>query len=58
MRNFVTARVWVAPVDGLPPAAVLLAWRSDDHDPLVEAFVAIALEVLAAGDPGMGATPD
>ena len=39
MQNFTTARVRVIPVEGLPPAEVLLAWRSDREEPLVRAFV-------------------
>lgn len=48
MKNFTTARLAVVPVDDLPPAAVLLAWRTSNPDPLVNAFVASALEVTAA----------
>jgi DNA-binding transcriptional LysR family regulator len=48
MKNFTTARVAVMPVEDLPPAAVLLAWRTSNPDPLVKAFVASALEVTAA----------
>lgn len=39
MQNFTTARVSVVPVEGLPPAEVLLAWRSDRDEPLAKAFV-------------------
>jgi hypothetical protein len=57
MRNFTSARVAVVPVDGLPPAAVLLAWSTANPDPLATAFVASALgvvatEVVAATDGG------
>ena len=38
MTNFTTARINVVPVDGLPPAEVLMAWRQDRSDALVEAF--------------------
>lgn len=48
MRNFTTARVAVMPVVDLPPAAVLLAWRTSNPDPLVGAFIASALEVAAS----------
>ena len=48
MRNFTTARVAVVPVEDLPPAAVLLAWRTSNPDPLVEAFVSSALKVAGA----------
>jgi len=48
MRDFTTARVSVLPVEGLPPAAVLLAWRTADADPIARALVAVALEVMAA----------
>ena len=47
MRNFATARVRVMPVTDLPPAAVLLAWRTANPDPLVAAFVQTALSVAA-----------
>lgn len=39
MQNFTTARVRVIPVEGLPPAKILLAWRSDRADRLVEALI-------------------
>ena len=48
MQNFTTARVRVSPVEDLPHASVLLAWRSGDRDPLVEAFVGCALAVLGS----------
>jgi DNA-binding transcriptional LysR family regulator len=47
MQNFTTARVRVMPVTDLPPAAVLLAWRTANTDPLVAAFVERALSVAA-----------
>ena len=50
MRNFATARMSVIPVADLPPAAVLLAWRTANHDPLVAAFVQTALSVAAGID--------
>ena len=49
MQNFTTARVRVIPVEGLPPAEVLLAWRSDRDEPLVRALVEVAR--LARRDP-------
>jgi DNA-binding transcriptional LysR family regulator len=52
MENFTTARVRVLPVQDLPPAAVLLAWRTSDADPLVTAFVESALSTLAARSRG------
>jgi DNA-binding transcriptional LysR family regulator len=52
MQNFTNARVAVVPVTDLPPAAVLLAWRTTDPDPLVKAFVASALGVAAAASRG------
>jgi DNA-binding transcriptional LysR family regulator len=52
MQDFTTARVDVVPVAGLPPAAVLLAWRTTDPDPLVAAFTASALETLATREVG------
>lgn len=42
MQNFTTARVRVIPVEGLPPAEVLLAWRSDRDEALVKALVDVA----------------
>ena len=42
MQNFTTARISVIPVEGLPPAEVLLAWRPDRFEPVVQAFVAAA----------------
>lgn len=39
MQNFTTARMRVIPVEGLPPAKILLAWRSDRADRLVEALI-------------------
>ena len=48
MQNFTTARVRVSPVEDLPLASVLLAWRTGDSDPLVEAFVACALAILGS----------
>jgi DNA-binding transcriptional LysR family regulator len=39
MQNFTTARVRVIPIEGLPPAEVLLAWHSDRDEPLVKALV-------------------
>ena len=40
MQNFRTARLAVVPVEGLPAAEVLLAWRPDRADALIEAVVA------------------
>jgi DNA-binding transcriptional LysR family regulator len=48
MRNFSTARVAVLPIDDLPPATVLLAWRTADTDPLTRAFVSVAEEIVSA----------
>lgn len=50
MQNFTTARISVVPIDGLPPAEVLLAWRSDHVEPLVRALVESA--DLALSDQG------
>jgi DNA-binding transcriptional LysR family regulator len=52
MQNFTTARLRVVPVEDLPPAAVLLAWRSDDPEPLVGAFVAEARRVVGEAEEG------
>jgi hypothetical protein len=48
MRNFTTARVVVVPIEDLPPASIVLAWRSADTDPLTRAFVSVALEAIDA----------
>ena len=47
MENFTTARITVVPVDGLPPAEVLMAWRQDRSDALVEAFTRMDREAAA-----------
>lgn len=47
MQNFSTARVSVVPVEGLPPAELLLAWRRDRSGPLVEQFLRAAGAVTA-----------
>jgi DNA-binding transcriptional LysR family regulator len=46
MQDFTTARVTVVPIKGLPPAEVLLAWRSDRDEPLVRALVESAARAL------------
>lgn len=46
MRNFTTARIATVPVDGLAPAALLLAWRAGDPDPLVGALRETAGSIL------------
>jgi hypothetical protein len=48
MRNFVTARLVVVPVEGLPPSQILLAWRASNPDPLGRALIATAQEIVAA----------
>jgi DNA-binding transcriptional LysR family regulator len=47
MENFTTARITVVPVEGLPPAEVLMAWRHDRSDALVEAFTRMGREAAA-----------
>ena len=47
MENFTTARITVVPVDGLPPAEVLMAWRQDRSDALVEALTRMGREAAA-----------
>jgi DNA-binding transcriptional LysR family regulator len=47
MQNFTTARITVVPIEGLPPAEVLMAWRQDRSDALVGAFTRMGRE--AAG---------
>lgn len=39
MLFLTTARVRVIPIEGLPPAEILLAWRPDRAAPLVEALI-------------------
>jgi DNA-binding transcriptional LysR family regulator len=46
MENFANARIVVLPVRDLDPAAILLAWRASNPDPLVRAFVTTAQKVL------------
>jgi hypothetical protein len=38
------------PVVDLEPGGVLLAWRAEDRDPVVAAFVRSARETLAAAN--------
>jgi DNA-binding transcriptional LysR family regulator len=52
MRNFTTARITVLPTEGLPPATLLLTWRTMDRDPLVRAFVACARGIVGSRSPG------
>lgn len=49
MQDFTTARVRVVPIEGLPPAEVLLAWRSDRDEPLVRALVEATESALRGG---------
>ena len=49
MQDFANRRIQVVPVEGLPPAALLMAWHTEDPDPLVQAFVSRALELLGPG---------
>ncbi|MDQ3553418.1 MAG: LysR family substrate-binding domain-containing protein [Chloroflexota bacterium] len=48
MLDFANRRIQVVPVDGLEPAALLMAWHTADRDPLVKAFVSRALDVPGA----------
>ena len=48
MANFPNTQTVTVPVTDLEPGGVLLAWRADDRDPLVEAFVGSAREGVAA----------
>ena len=41
-------KIVAVPVNDLDPGAVLLAWRADDHDPVVQTFVRAAREGIAA----------
>lgn len=46
MQNFTTARVRVVPIEGLPPAEVLMAWRADRDEPLARTLVEVAKVAL------------
>lgn len=46
MANFPNTEIVTAPVTGLEPGSVLLAWRTEDADPVVAAFVASARNTL------------
>ena len=50
MANFPNTEIVTRPVVDLEPGAVLLAWRREDRDPIVAAFVGTAREALGAGD--------
>ena len=50
MANFPNTRIVTRPVVDLEPGAVLLAWRHDDHDPVVAGFVRSAQETLVTED--------
>jgi DNA-binding transcriptional LysR family regulator len=52
MRNFTTARIAVLPIQDLPPATLLLTWRTLDEDPLVRGFVACARGIVGPRSPG------
>lgn len=49
MDNFPNTEIVTVPVRGIGRGAVLLAWRKDDGDPLVAAFVQAAHHALAPG---------
>ena len=42
MDNFPNTQIVTRPVTDIEPGGVLLAWRAEDTDPLVRAFVASA----------------
>lgn len=46
IANFPNTEITTVPVTDLEPGSVLLAWRSDDADPVVAAFVASARSTL------------
>ncbi len=50
MANFPNTQIATRPVTDLESGAVLLAWRAEDRDPIVRAFVASARQTMAAGD--------
>ena len=50
MANFPNTEITTRPVVDLEPGAVLLAWRHDDGDPVVAAFVRAAREILRSAD--------
>ena len=47
MANFPNTEITTRPVIDLEPGGVLLAWRRDDRDPVVAAFVRSAREALS-----------
>ncbi len=49
MDNFPNTEIVTVPVRGIDRGAVLLAWRKDDGDPLVAAFVQAAHHALGPG---------
>lgn len=50
MANFPNTEITTRPVVDLEPGAVLLAWRRNDRDPIVAAFVRTTREALAPAD--------
>jgi DNA-binding transcriptional LysR family regulator len=48
MQDFTTARIALVPIDGLPEAELLLAWRQDRADPLAEAFICAGRDAVRA----------
>jgi DNA-binding transcriptional LysR family regulator len=50
MANFPNTEITTRPVVDLEAGAVLLAWRRDDRDPIVAAFVRAARELIAGAD--------
>jgi hypothetical protein len=50
MANFPNTEIVTRPVVDMEPGAVLLAWRRDDRDPIVAAFVRTAREALGTRD--------
>ena len=46
MANFPNTEIATVPMVGMEPGSVLLAWRTNDRDPVVDAFVASARSTL------------
>jgi DNA-binding transcriptional LysR family regulator len=48
MANFPNTQIATVPVSDLEPGSVLLAWRADDTDPTVNAFISSARRTLGS----------
>lgn len=56
--DYIPPEIAAVPVIDIEPGTVLLAWSAESQDPLVEAFVAVVRETVAAGaSPGASVRP-